>query len=95
VVTHEEALLRAAGGSRRRMPGDHSVPQMGHKLPNMMAVHMAVDPAVRAVLADYTTMGDTGMGAMADMRMPGPRNSIAMQATRGPSRPSTWVACSG
>jgi hypothetical protein len=63
----------------------HAMNQMGHKLPNMMGVDPnAIDAKVRAVLPEYMTMGDTGMGAMAGMRMPGPKNSIAMQGTRGP-----------
>jgi manganese oxidase len=63
----------------------HVMNQMGHKIPNMLGVDpKTIDPAVQAVLPEYMTMGDTGMGAMADMRMPGPKNSIAMQGTRGP-----------
>ncbi len=63
----------------------HAMNQMGHKLPNMMGVDpSAIDAEVRAVLPDYMTMGDTGMGSMAGMRMPGPKNSIAMQGARGP-----------
>ena len=63
----------------------HAMNQMGHKLPNMMGVDpSAIDAKVRAVLPEYMTMGETGMGSMADMRMPGPKNSIAMQGTRGP-----------
>jgi manganese oxidase len=35
-------------------------------------------------LPEYMTMGDNGMGAMADMRMGAPRNSIPMQGAPGP-----------
>jgi hypothetical protein len=63
----------------------HVMNQMGHGLPNMMGVKPgAIDPAVQSLLPQYMTMGENGMGATADMRMPGPKNSIAMQGTRGP-----------
>jgi len=63
----------------------HVMNQMGHRLPNMMGVDpKGIDPRVQRLLPDYMTMGDTGMGAMTDMRMAGPANSIAMRGTRGP-----------
>jgi len=63
----------------------HVMNQMGHGLPNMMGVKPGtVDPDVRKLLPEYMTMGDQGMGGMADMRMRGPRNSIAMLGGAGP-----------
>jgi FtsP/CotA-like multicopper oxidase with cupredoxin domain len=63
----------------------HVMNQMGHGLPNMMGVPPgAIDPHVQKLLPEYMTMGDTGMGAMADMRMRGPKNSIAMLGAKGP-----------
>ncbi len=63
----------------------HVMNQMGHGLPNMMGVKPgAVDPDVRKLLPEYMTMGDQGMAGMADMRMRGPRNSIAMLGGPGP-----------
>lgn len=63
----------------------HVMNQMGHGLPNMLGVDPSrVDRSVQQLLPEYMTMGDSGMGAMAEMRMPGPRNSIAMMGGRGP-----------
>jgi len=63
----------------------HVMNQMGHGLPNMLGVDPSkVDASVQSLLPQYMTMGDTGMGAMADMRMAGPRNSIAMLGGKGP-----------
>jgi manganese oxidase len=63
----------------------HAMNQMGHGLPNMMGVEPKdVDPHVQKLLPEYMTMGDTGMGSMADMRMRGPKNSIAMLGGKGP-----------
>jgi FtsP/CotA-like multicopper oxidase with cupredoxin domain len=95
----ETSVLVPVGSTRdiefvADVPGDwafhchmshHVMNQMGHGLPNMMGVTPeAIDPAVRSVLPEYMTMGENGMGAMADMRMRGPKNSIAMQGARGP-----------
>jgi hypothetical protein len=63
----------------------HVMNQMGHGLPNMMGVDPGkIDPHVQSQLPEYMTMGETGMGAMADMHMAGPRNSIAMLGGKGP-----------
>jgi manganese oxidase len=76
------------------LPGDwafhchmlhHVMNQMGHGLPNMLGVdRKRVDRAVQPLLPDYMTMGQHGMGDMADMNMPVPKNSIPMRGTRGP-----------
>ncbi len=63
----------------------HVMNQMGHGLPNMLGVDPKhLDPQMQQLLPDYMTMGDTGMGAMAEMRMQGPRNSIPMLGGKGP-----------
>lgn len=63
----------------------HVMNQMGHGLPNMLGVDRTrVDRGVQPVLPEYMTMGEHGMGAMTDMRMPVPKNSIPMQGGKGP-----------
>ena len=75
----------------------HVMNQMGHELPNMIGVPTRTrsTPHVRALLPGYMTMGDTGMGEMADMRHAGPEEQHRRcSAPRARSRPSTWAACS-
>jgi manganese oxidase len=63
----------------------HVMNQMGHGLPNMIGVKTAgLDPKVRKLLPGYMTMGDTGMGEMAEMGMTAPENSIPMLGGPGP-----------
>jgi hypothetical protein len=63
----------------------HTMNQMGHRVPIMLGVRTAdLDAKVRQLLPDYMTMGNTGMGDMAEMRMPVPRNSIPMVGGKGP-----------
>jgi hypothetical protein len=63
----------------------HVMNQMGHNLPNMLGINpRGVDSKVRRLLPEYMTMGDTGMGDMAEMSMPVPRNSIPMLGGKGP-----------
>ncbi len=63
----------------------HVMNQMGHNLPNMLGVKPGnVDARVQRLLPQYMTMGDTGMGDMAGMMMPVPRNSIPMLGGKGP-----------
>ena len=53
--------------------------QMGHQFPNMIGVKPgSIDRSVQAVLPDYMTMGQDGMGDMAEMGMRVPENSIPM-----------------
>jgi len=62
----------------------HVMNQMGHKLPNLIGIDATgLDKQVRALLPGYMTMGQTGMGDMADMAMPAPRNSIPMVGGKG------------
>lgn len=63
----------------------HVMNQMGHGGPNMMGVKPgAFDQRVRPLLPAYMTMGQAGMGDMAEMQMPTPKNSIAMVGGEGP-----------
>jgi hypothetical protein len=59
--------------------------QMGHGLPNMIGVKPGtLDQRVRPLLPGYMTMGQDGMGDMAEMGMPVPANSIPMVGAHGP-----------
>ena len=63
----------------------HTMNQMGHGTPNMIGVKTgSIDKNVRGLLPGYMTMGDTGMGEMAEMGMPVPKNSIPMVGAPGP-----------
>ncbi|HTM43569.1 MAG TPA: multicopper oxidase domain-containing protein [Polyangiaceae bacterium] len=63
----------------------HVMNQMGHGVPNMIGVQaQGIDESVRPLLPGYMTMGQTGMGDMGDMSMPGPKNSIATAVFKGP-----------
>jgi hypothetical protein len=63
----------------------HVMNQMGHGLPNMVGVDAeGLDQKVRALLPGYMTMGQAGMGDMADMGMQVPPNSIPMLGASGP-----------
>jgi hypothetical protein len=63
----------------------HVMNQMGHNVPNMIGVNTeGVNEKVRPLLPDYMTMGHTGMGKVATMKMPMPRNSIPMMGGQGP-----------
>ncbi|MDB5319219.1 MAG: multicopper oxidase [Phycisphaerales bacterium] len=63
----------------------HTMNQMGHGAPNMVGVQAgSIDKKVQNLLPAYMTMGDTGMGEMAEMGMPVPRNSIPMVGGKGP-----------
>jgi len=63
----------------------HVMNQMGENLPNMIGVEtQGLDARVRSLLPAYMTMGQTGMGDMADMGMSVPANSIPMLGGKGP-----------
>jgi manganese oxidase len=63
----------------------HVMNQMGHDIPNMIGVKPGeLDPKVRRLLPDYMTMGQDGMGDMAEMGMTVPENSIPMVGGKGP-----------
>ena len=58
---------------------------MGHDIPNTLGVNQGeLEARIRALLPGYMAMGEKGMGAMADMGMPGPANTLPMMAGEGP-----------
>jgi FtsP/CotA-like multicopper oxidase with cupredoxin domain len=93
----ETSVLVAVGQTREvefiaDAPGDwimhchmthHTMTQMGHGIPNMIGMDPGdLDARVAALLPGYMTMGQGGMGEMAYMRMPMPRNSMPMAAVQ-------------
>jgi FtsP/CotA-like multicopper oxidase with cupredoxin domain len=63
----------------------HVMNQMGHGVPNMIGVNPGkFDERVRPLLPAYMTMGQSGMGEMAEMQMKAPPNSVAMLGGEGP-----------
>ncbi len=68
----------------------HVMNQMGHEIPNMIGLRPGdLDQKVRRLLPDYMTMGQAGMGEMAEMGMAVPPNSIPMVGGIGPFDPIT------
>lgn len=66
----------------------HVMNQMGHDVPNLIGADVrGIDPAIERLAPGYMTMGQTGMGEMSSMKMPLPRNTIAMVAAPGPFGP--------
>ena len=63
----------------------HMMNQMGHDFPNTIGADTErLDRRMRRLLPGYMSMGMTGMGEMAAMKMPVPENSIPMLSTEGP-----------
>ncbi len=63
----------------------HVMNQMGHGGTNMVGADPGViDALTSKLLPDYMTMGETGMGGMAEMGMPNPDGSISMLGGAGP-----------
>lgn len=67
----------------------HVMNQMGHEFPNMIGVETGdLDKKVQKLVPDYMTMGQDGMGDMAEHiesgHMPVPKNSIPMIGAPGP-----------
>jgi FtsP/CotA-like multicopper oxidase with cupredoxin domain len=63
----------------------HVMNQMGHNIPNMIGVDSSgIAKRARTLLPGYMSMGETGMGDMAGMGMPVPKNSIPMVGGDGP-----------
>ena len=63
----------------------HVMNQMGHGIPNTVGMTPGkLDKKVRRLLPGYMTMGQDGMGDMADMGMAVPKNSIPMLGGKGP-----------
>ncbi len=77
-----------------REPGDwafhchmthHVMNQMGHAQANMIGVKPGpAEAEIQKLLPGYMAMGETGMGDMAEMGMPVPKNSIPMVGGDGP-----------
>ncbi len=95
----ETTVLVPVGSTRTielvaHQPGDwamhchmthHVMNQMGHEFPNMIGVDPGdLDKKVRRLLPNYMTMGQHGMGDMAEMGMAVPANSIPMVGGQGP-----------
>jgi FtsP/CotA-like multicopper oxidase with cupredoxin domain len=63
----------------------HTMNAMGHQVPNMLGVDLqATTDKLRKLVPDYMAMGERGMGAMADMGMPLPENTLPMMTGQGP-----------
>jgi hypothetical protein len=63
----------------------HVMNQMGHGFPVMVGADAKrIDRRVQALVPGYMTMGHDGMGAMSEMQMPVPPNSIPMRGGVGP-----------
>jgi hypothetical protein len=63
----------------------HIMNQMGHGMGVVVGADAAkIDARVQQLVPGYMTMGQTGMGGMAEMQMPPPKNSIPMVGGKGP-----------
>lgn len=63
----------------------HIMNQMGHGMGVVVGANAAnIDAQVQRLVPGYMTMGQTGMGDMAEMKMPVPKNSIPMMGGAGP-----------
>jgi manganese oxidase len=57
----------------------HVMTQMGHTFGNLIGINTdGLDPKIRKLVPGYMTMGETGMGDMAEMGMKNPPNSLPM-----------------
>lgn len=66
----------------------HIMNQMGHGMGVLVGANAAkIDARVQQLVPGYMTMGQTGMGDMAEMKMPAPKNSIPMMGGPGPFSP--------
>lgn len=63
----------------------HVMNQMGHEFPNLVGVDpKKLNKQITKLVPNYMTMGQHGMGEMADMKMAQPENTIAMVGGEGP-----------
>ena len=63
----------------------HVMNQMGHAAPVLIGADLSdADRRIRKIVPGYMTMGHTGMGGMAEMKMPFPPNSVPMKGADGP-----------
>jgi hypothetical protein len=59
--------------------------QMGHEVTVLTGADLSdADRRIRKLVPGYMTMGQTGMGAMGEMKMPFPENSVPMKGAQGP-----------
>jgi FtsP/CotA-like multicopper oxidase with cupredoxin domain len=66
----------------------HAMNAMNHNVANLIGVDQnSLGKDVRKLLPGYMTMGTTGMGEMAEMQMPLPKNTLPMMAGEGPFGP--------
>ena len=62
----------------------HVMNQMGHQFGNFIGVNtQGMSQKIGKLVPGYMAMGDTGMGDMAEMGMPVPKNSIPMVGAEG------------
>ncbi|SFD29470.1 MULTISPECIES: multicopper oxidase family protein [Oxalobacteraceae] len=62
----------------------HTMNAMGHDVPNMIGVSQSdVAKKISSIIPDYMAMGSTG-GAMGEMEMPLPENTLPMMGGQGP-----------
>ena len=72
----------------------HVMNQMGHGLPNVVGIEPGtLDKQVRTFLPGYMTMGQDGMGDMAEMAMQIPPNSVPMVGSPARTATSRWEEC--
>jgi hypothetical protein len=58
---------------------------MGHQSPVLIGAELDdVDRRIKKLVPGYMTMGQTGMGGMAEHPMPMPDNSVPMKGAKGP-----------
>lgn len=97
---HPETTVLVPVGTTRTIefvagePGDwamhchmthHVMTQMGHGMGVMVGADAKkIDERVQKLVPDYMTMGQDGMGNMAEMNMPAPKNSTPMAGGPGP-----------
>lgn len=63
----------------------HTMNAMGHDVPNLIGVdHGGLAERISKLVPGYMTMGERGMGDMADMKMPLPENTAPMMTGDGP-----------
>ncbi len=63
----------------------HVMTQIGHDFPNMVGARTReLDTKMRKLVPGYMSMGQQGMGGMAEMGMPVPENSAPMRGGPGP-----------
>jgi FtsP/CotA-like multicopper oxidase with cupredoxin domain len=63
----------------------HTMGPMGHTVPTMIGVKQDdIAKKINKLVPDYMSMGQNGMGGMANMQMPIPENTLPMMDGQGP-----------